>query len=178
MKLLRFLIFLLSLAWSTTSAQTTFEAINQSGCAPFGAVIHNTTGNSSDTFLWQLTSPNGTTTTSTSQSYIGILTTPGGYNVTLTINGSASETVNDYITVYASPSASFVAEDPIGCYPHCTNFNNTSVSGSAEITNYSWDFGDGTTSTEAEPNHCYDDLGTYTPVLSITDANGCFSNLS
>jgi gliding motility-associated-like protein len=156
-KIIRSLIFLLSLAWSTTSAQTTFEAINQSGCAPFGAVINNT---------------------STSQSYIGILTTPGSYNVTLTINGSASETVNNYITVYASPSASFVAEDPIGCYPHCTNFNNTSISGSAEITNYSWDFGDGTTSTEAEPNHCYDDLGTYTPVLSITDANGCFSNLS
>jgi gliding motility-associated-like protein len=177
-KLLRIIILLLSLAWTGATAQTTFQAVNQSGCAPFGAVIHNTTGNTSNTFLWELTSPNGTVATSTSPSYIGILTTPGSYNVTLTINGATAETINNYITVYASPTASFQAEDAIGCYPHCTNFNNTSISGSAEITSYTWDFGDGTTSTEAEPNHCYDNTGVYTPVLSINDANGCFSNLS
>ena len=37
---------------------------------------------------------------------------------------------------------------------------------------YSWDFGDGTTSTEANPVHVYAADGNYTVVLTATNANG------
>ncbi|MGK0185060.1 MAG: PKD repeat protein [Verrucomicrobiales bacterium] len=35
---------------------------------------------------------------------------------------------------------------------------------------YLWDFGDGQTSTEAQPSHTYENVGTYTVKLTITDA--------
>ncbi|MCY7409560.1 MAG: PKD domain-containing protein, partial [Chitinophagales bacterium] len=38
---------------------------------------------------------------------------------------------------------------------------------------YSWDFGDGTTSDEANPDHYYDHPGEYDVCLTITTADGC-----
>jgi PKD repeat protein len=38
---------------------------------------------------------------------------------------------------------------------------------------YSWDFGDGNTSTQQNPNHAYNAPGTYRVCLVITDANSC-----
>lgn len=43
---------------------------------------------------------------------------------------------------------------------------NTAVS-------YVWDFGDGSTSTEANPTHTYAQDGMYTVLLIVTTANGC-----
>ncbi|ADU31971.1 ThuA domain-containing protein [Evansella cellulosilytica] len=37
---------------------------------------------------------------------------------------------------------------------------------------FDWDFGDGTTSTEASPTHAYSENGEYTVRLSVTDATG------
>ncbi|PXY27349.1 ThuA domain-containing protein [Prauserella muralis] len=37
---------------------------------------------------------------------------------------------------------------------------------------YHWDFGDGSTSTEANPRHTYADTGTYTATLTVTYADG------
>jgi hypothetical protein len=34
-----------------------------------------------------------------------------------------------------------------------------------------WDFGDGTTSTEPNPSHFYEEFGTYSPSLTITSAH-------
>ena len=38
---------------------------------------------------------------------------------------------------------------------------------------YSWDFGDGTTSTEAYPTHTYSGNGPYNLCLTVADNNGC-----
>jgi gliding motility-associated-like protein len=179
LRLLRYIIFALLVGSSLISgAQTTFEVVNPSGCAPFGAVIHVEVPTSGNSFLWEITTPSGNIITSTSTTYVSIFTIPGTYDVSLTVNGSSTETVEDYITVFAPPIASFAAESPIGCVPHCTNFINSSIEGTSPIISYNWDFGDGYTSTEQNPNHCYQDVGNYSPILSITDTNGCFSNLS
>jgi PKD repeat protein len=37
---------------------------------------------------------------------------------------------------------------------------------------FKWDFGDGQTSTEANPVHVYEKLGEYTAVLTVTSARG------
>ncbi|WP_432099880.1 carbohydrate-binding protein [Streptomyces sp. WAC 04229] len=37
---------------------------------------------------------------------------------------------------------------------------------------YSWDFGDGSTSTQADPSHTYTTKGTYRPTLTVRDAEG------
>jgi PKD repeat protein len=40
------------------------------------------------------------------------------------------------------------------------------------LASYAWDFGDGTTSTEADPNHTYATAGSYQVALKVTDAGG------
>ena len=37
---------------------------------------------------------------------------------------------------------------------------------------YEWDFGDGATATGADPSHRYDDLGSYTATLTVTNERG------
>ncbi len=46
-------------------------------------------------------------------------------------------------------------------------------SGGTGIYQFVWDFGDGTTSTEAFPTHVYATSGPYTLCLTITDSEGC-----
>ncbi len=46
------------------------------------------------------------------------------------------------------------------------------ISGGTGELQYSWDFGDGTTSDDAEPTHFYSATGTYTVTLTVTDALG------
>jgi gliding motility-associated-like protein len=67
-----------------------------------------------------------------------------------------------------------------------TSFNNGSCIGStalfvdssqsfSTIKNYFWDFGDGFTSTEQNPEHSYDKAGTYQIKHTITGADDCVS---
>jgi PKD repeat protein len=46
------------------------------------------------------------------------------------------------------------------------------------VTNYLWDFGDGTTSTAKNPTHTYSTPGTYSVSLIITTASGCTDTLT
>ncbi|NUT95110.1 MAG: carbohydrate-binding protein, partial [Saccharothrix sp.] len=43
---------------------------------------------------------------------------------------------------------------------------------------YRWDFGDGTSSTSANPSHTYSTNGTYTATLTVTDAGGATGSAS
>lgn len=56
-----------------------------------------------------------------------------------------------------------------GCDAPCTiTFVNTSQN----ATSYSWDFGDGTTSTIEDPTHIYDQAGNYVVTLNATGEGG------
>jgi hypothetical protein len=43
---------------------------------------------------------------------------------------------------------------------------------------YAWDFGDGTTSTEANPQHVYPSEGVYPVTLTVVGVNGCISTVT
>ena len=47
------------------------------------------------------------------------------------------------------------------------------TNGSLNATSYAWDFGDGNTSTLANPNHGFTDPGEYCITLIATNDNGC-----
>ncbi|MGB6036561.1 MAG: PKD domain-containing protein, partial [Cryomorphaceae bacterium] len=55
-----------------------------------------------------------------------------------------------------------------GCAPHEIAFSNFSIGDTFE-----WDFGDGTTSTEFEPVHIYQEPGTYTVSMIASDSLSC-----
>ena len=58
---------------------------------------------------------------------------------------------------------------PMGCAPYTAFFNNTSLAGQQ----FFWNFGDGTTSTEVNPVHLYNNIGTYHISLVAIDSSTC-----
>lgn len=57
-------------------------------------------------------------------------------------------------------------------------FNNTSTINSGTITNYNWNFGDGTTSTSKDPSHSYFVFGPKNIELIGKSGAGCFDTLN
>lgn len=71
----------------------------------------------------------------------------------------------------APPVANFSTPTTTICEGSCINFTNTStfIAGAT----FAWDFGDGQSSTLQNPtNICYNNAGTFTVSLVVTDANG------
>jgi PKD repeat protein len=66
--------------------------------------------------------------------------------------------------------------DPIASFQYAiseTNFLEVTFTNySQNATTYSWDFGDGETSTEQDPVHIYDAEGDYTVILTATNKDG------
>ena len=116
--------------------------------------------------------------TSTQQDPEHTYTTAGGYTVSLTVttaDGTDTETKADYITVTQpteGPTAAFSADVQLGNAPLTVAFSDESTAGSAAITEWAWDFGDGGTSTEQNPDHTFSEPGGYAVSLTVTTADG------
>jgi len=67
------------------------------------------------------------------------------------------------------PSAKFSAAPLFGDIPLSVKFADLST---REITNWTWDFGDGNTSTEQNPTHVYTNVGTYAVSLAVQGPDG------
>jgi PKD repeat protein len=97
------------------------------------------------------------------------------YTVTGTDIDGCSNT--DQITINvvpcSAPGADFSAADSTLCIGDCIDFTDLSVSSASGITSWSWDFGNGRTSSDQNPtNICYLTVGNFTVTLTVTDANG------
>ncbi|MBD5786521.1 PKD domain-containing protein [Cellulosimicrobium terreum] len=55
---------------------------------------------------------------------------------------------------------------------------STSSDSDGTVASYAWDFGDGESGTGAEPEHTYDEPGTYTVTLVVTDDDGATGTVS
>ncbi len=99
--------------------------------------------------------------------------TPGTYSVTLRANNVAcGDTLvqTNLITVNPSPVAAFTIDRTQDCQPGIPFFFTNTSTGS---TNRLWDFGDGTTSTQNNPQHTYAAIGTYDVCLIASNGSGC-----
>ena len=87
--------------------------------------------------------------------------------------GTGIPMTNYYIksgyNVIGVPSANFTANATNGSAPMDVQFTDHSTNSPAS---WSWDFGDGTTSTEQNPAHTYTKPGVYTVSLTATNAGG------
>ena len=108
--------------------------------------------------------------TSTEQNPVHTYASAGTYTVELTVtdNGGATGVVTQDVTVSSeSPAAAFtfVAADLEVTFTDASTDNGT-------IASWSWDLGDGNTSTDQNPVHTYAAAGTYTVALTVTDNDG------
>ena len=67
-------------------------------------------------------------------------------------------------------SASATGSPTNGNAPLTENFTGSATGGTAPYS-FSWDFGDGTTSTAQNPSHTYSAAGTFTATLTVTDSS-------
>ncbi len=76
------------------------------------------------------------------------------------------------VTASGPPQAVFTLSPAVGAMPLLVEFTDQSWTGGAPITSWSWDFGDGATSTLRNPTHTYAQPGVYTVTLSISTSLG------
>jgi gliding motility-associated-like protein len=109
---------------------------------------------------------------------------PGDYLVTLFVTnengcGGASDPIKIHISQL--PVASFSYSSP-GCAGQDVTFTDNSTSAEGSVVSWQWDFGDGTpveTLTSKNPfNHTYNTPGDYLVKLTVTNSNGCPSNIT
>lgn len=154
-----------------------FSATPVTGCAPL--VVNFTDLSTGNPGSWQWDLGNGTT--STLQHPVGSYFNPGTYSVKLVIqnaSGQDSVTKTNYITVYPKPVVAFTYSDSTGCLPKTIQFTDQSTSAAGSLSNWLWDFGDGSTSTVRNPSHTYSTAGNFTVSLRVTNSFGCVTVLT
>jgi PKD repeat protein len=97
----------------------------------------------------------------------------GLHTFPMTTNDQAGlgDPLEDFWVQGATPlSASATGSPSTGNAPLAVNFTGSATGGAAPYT-YSWNFGDGATSTTQNPSHTYSASGTYTATLTVTDSS-------
>ena len=103
-------------------------------------------------------------------------TTSGIHTVKIIVenNNGCVRSLTKTITIDA-PYVDFSADKDFVCAGTTIHFTNLS---SGKIQSYLWDFGDGTTSSDASPDHHFSQERNYTIILTVTDSSGCTVSIS
>lgn len=152
-----------------------FKPKNPSVCP--GATVEftdeSTTDGTHPIQQWTWDFGDGSTQTFTAPPFSHTYTKAGVYNVRLTVRDSRgcthSRTMNQVVTI-SLPEVQFSSPDLVSCVGKPIRFTNQSKSNAGT---YSWDFGDGNTSTAEQPVHRYTAEGIYTVKLTVRDMYGC-----
>ncbi len=153
-----------------------FVATKTGGCQSFTFQFQNTStatlpNYKPTSFLWDYgdnTPPVRAGFVTTTHTYPG----PGTYVVRLLVDDTtfcnAPDSVRKTVRLAVNVQARF--ESPgTGCVPYNAQFTNTSLGG----TDFLWDFGDGSTSTDVNPSHVFGNTGTFTVRLTAIDTTTC-----
>jgi PKD repeat protein len=130
-------------------------------------------------WIWNFGDPvSGLNNTSYLQNPVHLYTATGTYNVTEIIFNSSncSDTSTHTITITPAPVADFTADTT--CLGSSTVFSNLSSSSGGSITQYLWNFGDGSTSILKNPTHSFQTDGNFQVELTVTTQDGCSNSIS
>lgn len=138
------------------------------GCAPLSVSFSSPLSNVRS-YRWDF----GNGESSTVATPVILYQNAGNYDIQLDIvyNDNTTQTISiaDFIQVKEEPQSSFNVSMTSLCAGQEVSFTNTSVGAS----NYLWDFGDGSNSTDETPTHIYGDKGSYTVTLIAFNEFGC-----
>jgi gliding motility-associated-like protein len=168
--------------------------VNQSVCFVNQTTAGFYTGCSTATaYLWDFGDPaSGSNNTSTDANPCHIFSAPGTYTVSVTSsNPCGNSTFSRQVCIVAQPVPSFTIDNASACSPltvNATNTSNPTTSCSPPTYNWtvtytsafcgtssSWGFTNSTNASSVNPSFIFNNAGTYTIKLSITNACGTFS---
>lgn len=158
-------------ATSETAPATAFRSTLKEACpgSPVGFAVERMADDG--IYLWNF----GDGSFSNNPNPEHTFTKPGTYQVMLSMSSPGMGTIrnkpsSDMIVVHEAPSAAFniIRMDHAGLVPS-VHFESRAHG----VGSYLWDFGDGTSSTEASPDHVYRKKGVYQVVQTVTNTVGC-----
>ncbi len=170
---------------ATTPPNTPPNAVISSstavGEAPFAINFDGSGSNDAEgdiaTYIWSF--GDGATATGVSAAYT--YTDPGSYTATLTVTDSQSESdiittpviITEPTTPNETPVAHVTPSITTGSIPLEVTFSGEASSDPENGSmNYSWNFGDGSTSQGVTTAHTFTTVGTFTVTLTVTDDGG------
>ncbi len=144
-----------------------FGANQTTGIAPLNVQFTDTSTGVPTSWEWNFGDGNTSTLKHPQHEY----TTPGSYTVRLNVSndaGSDEVTRANFITVKTPlrASFSFTTSNPDNTSPLMVSFMDTSPD---HPTTWEWSFGDGSTSSLANPVHVYLNPGNYTVIQKVTN---------
>ncbi|HGY89785.1 MAG TPA: PKD domain-containing protein [Planctomycetes bacterium] len=146
-----------------------FSGTPLSGTTPLVVAFSDLSTGGVTSWSWDF----GDGTTSTAQNPSHTYTSAGSFDVTLTVTGpggSDTLTKTAYVTATTTPPVADFSGTPLsGAAPLIVAFTDLST---GSVTSWSWNFGDGASSTAQNPSHTYASAGTYTVSLTVTGPGG------
>jgi gliding motility-associated-like protein len=95
-----------------------------------------------------------------------------------TDNAGCKENAAPYTMNVSGPTVKFTSPPAVSCGVLNANFTNQSSPNGSPLKTYLWDFGDGSTSSVANPpTHTYNTQGNFLVKLTVTDNMGCSDSL-
>jgi PKD repeat protein len=160
--------FQLTNSITVNAPKALFVASDTMGCPPLVVRFTNLSQGSSSC-LWIF----GDGTTSTENNPVKTYQALGEYDVTLiaTSSNGCKDTLRKVRHIQVNfDQANYTPPAPVrGCAPFTASFQNNDPN----AIGYIWDFGDGNTSTQANPTHVYENPGTYTVSLIVDHGTNC-----
>lgn len=139
------------------------------GATDFTRVVFANESDNATTYSWDF----GDGNTSTELDPINEFPGQGSYTVSLTVSDALNQTstYTEAIEITQPPASADFNFVATGLMVEFTDNSIFAVS-------YSWDFGDGNTSTDMNPTHTYAASGAYDVTLTIADVNGDMADIT
>ncbi len=180
------LCVLMSVLFGSLSAQidVDFNASETEGCGSLQVTFCDNSTSSAGNIVawdWDLCGVNADTNCPGR-----IFGTPGSCTICLTVTdaagNTATECMEDMITVFPLPEPDFEANILEGCSPLSVEITDLSTTGNANIVDWVWGAGGScgvVVATNGDPLNCtYTNADDYTISLTITDDNGCVNTVT
>jgi len=141
-------------------------------CKGATLTFSNTSSGTGLTYNWFF--PDGSTSTSTVPApYVCHTAGVQPFKLVVTNPAGCKDSMIYNVTVNGVTAAFTMSDSIANCPPMTVNFTNTSFATPGAALSYSWNFGNGSTSSIQHPNTIYNTAGTFTPKLIVTSAFGC-----
>ncbi|MGF1565412.1 MAG: PKD domain-containing protein [Flavobacteriales bacterium] len=143
-----------------------FEFVQDEQCTPSElAFLSTSVSNPGELVSWTWDFGDGSTSAQEAPTHV--YTTAGIYSIALSVANADGCTDallrEDLVTVYLSPNAAFTLEPNLPSANEVAQFTDLS----SNALNWMWDFGDGGTSTDQNPEYTFESSGTFTVTLVV-----------